>query len=166
MFLYHWFEQILMSATQTMEDVNTAVLIPLAASTVAVMLATCWMRIDSTACSHCKNRSVAITQVGLSELQLHYQTMCKQVDQLNLLDRYRSQASVNNWTKSCVTGSYYRNATSAAALVNPSIARAVEVLHVQLHFRYPLNCSYMNWFNCLPVCTSEIAKETYSGPAR
>jgi len=38
MFLYHWFEQILMGATQTMEDVNTAVLIPLAASTVAVMV--------------------------------------------------------------------------------------------------------------------------------
>ena len=49
MFLYHWFEQILMSATQTMEDVNTTVLIPLAASTVAVMLATCWMGMDSTA---------------------------------------------------------------------------------------------------------------------
>ena len=38
-----------MSATQPMEDVNTAVLIPLAASTVAVMLATCWMGMDSTA---------------------------------------------------------------------------------------------------------------------
>ena len=40
MFLYHRFEQILMSATQTMEDVNTTVLIPLAASTVAVGWAT------------------------------------------------------------------------------------------------------------------------------
>ena len=48
-FLYHWFEQILMSATQTMEDVNTTVLIPLAASSVTVMLATCWMGMDSTA---------------------------------------------------------------------------------------------------------------------
>ena len=28
---------------------------------------------------HCKNGSVTLTQVGLSELQLHYQTMCKQV---------------------------------------------------------------------------------------
>ena len=55
---------------------------------------------------------------------------------------------------------------SAAALVNPLIARAVEVLHVQLHFRYPLNCGYMTWLNCLPVCMSEIAKETYSGPTR
>ena len=42
-------EQILMSATQTMEDVNTTVLILLAASTVAVTLATCWMGMDSTA---------------------------------------------------------------------------------------------------------------------
>jgi len=32
----HRFEQILMSATQTMEDVNTTVLILLAASTIAV----------------------------------------------------------------------------------------------------------------------------------
>jgi len=30
---------------------------------------------------HCKNGSVTLTQVGLSELQLHYQTTCKQVDQ-------------------------------------------------------------------------------------
>ena len=30
---------------------------------------------------HCKNGSVTLTQVGLSELQLHYQTMCKQVNQ-------------------------------------------------------------------------------------
>jgi len=52
---------------------------------------------------HCKNRSVAL---WLSELQLHHQTMWKQVDQLNLLYQYRSQASVNNWTKSCITGSY------------------------------------------------------------
>ena len=37
-----------MSAAQPMEDVNTIVLIPLAASTVAVMLATCWMGMDST----------------------------------------------------------------------------------------------------------------------
>ena len=49
MFLYHRLEQILMSAAQTMEDVNTIVLIPLAASTVAVILATCWMGMDSTA---------------------------------------------------------------------------------------------------------------------
>ena len=28
----------------------------------------------------------------------------------------------------------YRNAKSAAALVNPLIAQAVEVLHVQFHF--------------------------------
>jgi len=38
--------QILMSATQTMEDVNTAVLIPLAASTAVVTLATSWMGMD------------------------------------------------------------------------------------------------------------------------
>ena len=38
----------------------------------------CWYLV------HCKNRSVALTQVGLSELQLHYQTMCKQVDQKKL----------------------------------------------------------------------------------
>ena len=49
MFLYHRFEQILMSAAQPMEDVNTTVLILLAASTVAVMLVTCWMGMDSTA---------------------------------------------------------------------------------------------------------------------
>ena len=49
MFLYHWFEQILMSATQPMEDVNTAVLIPVAASTAIVTLATCWTGMDSTA---------------------------------------------------------------------------------------------------------------------
>jgi len=44
-------------------------------------------------------------------LQLHYQTMCKQVDQLNLPDHYRSQASVNNLTKSCITGSYNQGTT-------------------------------------------------------
>jgi len=51
MFLYIYLsvEQILMSATQPMEDVNTTVMIPLAASTVAVTLATCWMGMDSTA---------------------------------------------------------------------------------------------------------------------
>jgi len=38
-----------MSATQTMEDVSTTVLIPLADSTVAVTLATCWMGMGSTA---------------------------------------------------------------------------------------------------------------------
>jgi len=31
---------------------------------------------------HCKNGSVTLTQVGLSELQLHYQTMCKQVNKI------------------------------------------------------------------------------------
>ena len=31
-------------------------------------------------------------------------------------------------------GSYYRNAKSAAVLVNPLTVQAVEVLHVQLHF--------------------------------
>ena len=31
--------------------------------------------------AHCKNGRVTLTQVGLSKLQLHYQTMCKQVDQ-------------------------------------------------------------------------------------
>ena len=42
---------------------------------------------------------------------------------------YRSQASLNNWIKSCITGSYnqaslrcYRNAKSAAALVNPCMS--------------------------------------------
>ena len=30
---------------------------------------------------HCKNGSVTLTHIGLSKLQLHYQTMCKQVDQ-------------------------------------------------------------------------------------
>jgi len=30
---------------------------------------------------HCKNGSITLTQVGLSELQLHYQTLCKQVHQ-------------------------------------------------------------------------------------
>ena len=53
---------------------------------------------------------------------------------------------------------------SAAALVNPLIARVVEVLHAQLHFQYPLNCGYVTWLNCLPACMSEISKETYSGP--
>jgi len=35
----------------------------------------------ATAKLHCKNGSVTLTQVGLSELQLHYQIMCKQVNQ-------------------------------------------------------------------------------------
>jgi len=26
-------------------------------------------------------------------------------------------------------------------------------------------CDYVTWLNCLHVCMSEIAKETYSGPA-
>jgi len=49
------------------------------------------LKVEPTAMYNCKNRIFALTQVGL---QLHYQTMCKQVDQLNLLDHYRSQASV------------------------------------------------------------------------
>jgi len=32
---------------------------------------------------HCKNGSVTLTQVWLSELQLHYETMCKQIHQKN-----------------------------------------------------------------------------------
>jgi len=51
---------------------------------------------------HSKKRSIALTQVhGLSEFQLHYHTMYIQVaiDQLNLLDHCRSQASVNNWSR-------------------------------------------------------------------
>jgi len=28
----------------------------------------------------------------------------------------------------------------------------------------PLYCGYVTWLNCLPVCMSEITKETYSGP--
>ena len=32
-----------------------------------------------------------------------------------------------------INARYYRNAESAAALVSPLIARALEVLHVQLH---------------------------------
>ena len=71
------------------------------------------------------------TQVGLSELQLHYQTMCKQVDQKKL-HHCKSQASVNNGSYN--QGSYYRNAKTAAAVVNPLTVRAIEVLHVQLHF--------------------------------
>jgi len=35
--------------------------------------------VDLIAIFTLKNRSVALTQVGLSELQLRYQTMCKQV---------------------------------------------------------------------------------------
>jgi len=63
-----------------------------------------------------KNGSVTLTQVGLSKLQLHYQIMCKQVDQKKL-QHCKSQASVNNGGYN--QGSYYRNATSAAALVQP-----------------------------------------------
>jgi len=48
------------------------------------------------------------------------------------LHHCKSQASVNNGSYN--QGSYYRNAKSAAALVNPLTVRAVEVLHVQLHF--------------------------------
>ena len=44
--------------------------------------------------NHCENGTATLSQVGLSELQLHYQTMCKQVNQLNLPDHCRSQASV------------------------------------------------------------------------
>jgi len=88
----------------------------------------------------------------LSELQLHYQTMCKQVDQLNLL--HHSSFSRQLTYRSCITDSlqsrYYRNAKSASALVDPLIARAIEVLHVQLHFWYLLNCGYTTWLNCLP----------------
>jgi len=39
------------------------------------------------------NSIATLTQLGFSELQLHYQTMYKQVDQLNVLDHYRSQVS-------------------------------------------------------------------------
>ena len=65
---------------------------------------------------HCKNGSVTLTQVGLSELQLHYQTMCKQVVQKKM-HHCKSPASVNNGRYN--QGSYYRNAKSAAALVRP-----------------------------------------------
>ena len=41
--------QILMSVPPTMEGVNSTVLTPLVASTAAVLQATCWMRMDSTA---------------------------------------------------------------------------------------------------------------------
>jgi len=73
-----------------------------------------------------KNGSVTLTQVGLSELQLHCQTMCKQVDPKKM-HYCKSQASVNNG--SCNQGSHYRNAKRAAALVNPLTVRAIEVLH-------------------------------------
>ena len=87
-----------------------------------------------------------MTQVGLSELQLHYQTMCKQVAQKKKMHHCKSQALVNNGSYN--QGSYYRNAKSAAALVNPLTVWAVEVLHVQLHFWYPLNCGYVTWLYC------------------
>ena len=50
------------------------------------MLQECCVHVRETlslADLHCKNGSVTLTQVhvGLSKLQLHYQTMCKQVDQ-------------------------------------------------------------------------------------
>jgi len=32
-----------------------------------------------------QNRKVALTQVGLSQLELHYQTLCIQADQLHCL---------------------------------------------------------------------------------
>jgi len=41
--------QILMSVPPTMEGVNSTVLTPLVTSTAAVLQATCWMRMDSTA---------------------------------------------------------------------------------------------------------------------
>ena len=63
MFLYHRLEQILMSATQPMEDVNTAVLIPLAASAAIVTLVTCWMGMDSTAVV-----SVSIALIGVRSI--------------------------------------------------------------------------------------------------
>jgi len=28
-----------------------------------------------------------------------------------------------------------------------------------------LNCGYMTWLDCLPICMSEITNETYSWPA-
>ena len=51
----------------------------------------------------------------------------------------------------------------AAALVNPLIA--CESLNCMSHrsVACALNCGYMIWLDCLPVCMSEIAKETYSG---
>jgi len=80
--------------------------------------------------------------------------MCKQVDQKEL-HHCKSQTSVNNGSYN--QGSYYRNAKSAAALVNPLTVRAVEVCM----------CSFTSdthlivaWLNCLHVCMSEIAKET------
>ena len=32
---------------------------------------------------HCKKKRVALTQLGLSQLQVHYQTMCIQADQIH-----------------------------------------------------------------------------------
>ena len=53
----------------------------------------------------------------------------------------------------CLTTVGLKLAKSAAALVNPLIAPAIEVLHVLIP----------TWLNFLPVCMPEIAKETYSG---
>ena len=65
---------------------------------------------------HCKNGSVTLPQVGLSELQLHYQNNV-QTSRSKKLHHCKSQASVNNGRYN--QGSYYRNAKSAAALVRP-----------------------------------------------
>ena len=54
-----------------------------------------------------KHGSITLTQVGLSEFQFHYQTMCKQVDKKKKLHHCKSQASVNNGiatTKVATTG--------------------------------------------------------------
>jgi len=45
---------------------------------------------------HCKNRKVALT-VGLSQLQLQYQTICPQDKQINyIVNHYKSPISVNH----------------------------------------------------------------------
>jgi len=41
----------------------------------------------------------------------------------------------------------------------------IGMLKVQLQNTHLIVATYVTRFNCLPVCMSEIAKETYSGPA-
>jgi len=58
--------------------------------------------------NHSKNGTVTLTQVGLSELQLHYQTMCKQVKSIKFAWPLLVSNFSNNWAKLCITGQGWR----------------------------------------------------------
>ena len=68
---------------------------------------------------HCKNKRVALTQVGLSQLQVHYQTMCIQADQLHCLSTF---CCVRN------NGDFFLREITLAGLKQPFCSCSVAII--------------------------------------